>query len=108
MNPTTFAVEETAELSNCLDFPRVLRFQRISIALRHTVILTPLPLSVVGIVWLAPWLGVLSAMCAVSNATEETDPGIEEVAGRVAAITIRVSTVVGCVGDALGGAEGCV
>ena len=86
----------------------VLRAQRVPKALRNIQINIALVLSHVGIIRLAPRLSELGAVRAIWRTGQQTQPGVEEVAGRVAAILVRVSTVVGCVGDALGGAEGRV
>ena len=86
-------------------FPRVLGVQRVSIALRHTVDLVASHLSVVGVIRLAPRLGVLSAMRAVNDAPESPDPGIEEVAWHVGPVGLWGRAVVGGRGGAFGGAE---
>ncbi len=88
--------------------PRVLRAQRVPKALRDIQKSIALVLSHVGIIRLAPRLSELGAVRAIRHTGQQTQPGVKEVAGCVAAIALRVCTVIGCVGGTLGGAEGCV
>ena len=84
---------------------RILVPQRVPKALSHIINLTTLHLSIIGVIRLPPGLGILCTMGTVNDATENTDPGIEEVTRHIAPVRVRMCLVVSSVSCAFGSAK---